>query len=226
MCEVPPRRLRTIFSPVRVAVTLLAAAAVVLGMEQPTIHGIPVVLLGIAVGALVFLFPAIREVEFGFPTGVKLATSLRNREDELRQAFENSRGDTELCTQLLCDDPSLASRLLEAAWAKTMFTWRGPVTPELRHYVLCLIVELLTSHNRWIGGRPEPPASLDGNSDALSPLTILALPARIVVVLHDFAGMPLAQIATLTGRTTAEVRDEFLTAQQFLDRRGMDGKTL
>lgn len=225
VCAAPPRRLKDAFSPVRVAAVLLAVAAVVVGMQGKSLPSALVVLLGIAVGVLVFLFPAIQQVEFGFPSGVKVATALRNREEELRQAFESSRADMELCAQLLCDDPGLASRLLEASWAKTVSTWRGPVTPELRSYILCLFVRLLTSHTRWAGRRAEPPVTSGTGSGAPLPLAGLALRPRIVVVLHEFADMPLAQIAKLTDRPVAEVRHDMLAAQRYLDRLDAEGTT-
>ncbi len=62
-----------------------------------------------------------------FPAGVKITAGLRDRQEELRQAFEQHKGELQLCTQLLCNDPGVAARLLETAWARVAAKWRGPV---------------------------------------------------------------------------------------------------
>ncbi|MFE7629037.1 hypothetical protein [Kocuria sp. NPDC057446] len=82
--------------------------------------------LGAAILVLTVVFPAIREVECGFPSGVKISAALRDREEELGKAFDSQKGDLELYAQLLCEDLSLSAELLEASWAKTAATWRGP----------------------------------------------------------------------------------------------------
>ncbi|WP_426120750.1 RNA polymerase sigma factor [Kocuria sp. LHG3120] len=179
--------------------------------------------LGLAILVLTVVFPAIREVEFGFPSGVKISAAFQNREEELGKAFESQKGDLELYAQLLCEDPALSADLLEAAWAKTAATWRGPVTPELRFYVLCLFVHLLDSHHRWVTpvARNRPPG--DGGPVSTTPLNALSLDERIVVVLREFVDLPSTQIAALTGRPLAAVRQDLQTARAVLDQSNGNG---
>ena len=217
MCKVPARRWRASLQPSRVVLALLSLALIVVGVLIHDLTGL--VLLGLGAAALLaaVVFPVIRGVEFGFPTGVKVSAALRDREQDLQTAFLSQRGDLGLYTQLMCDDPALAGQLLEAAWARTAAVWRGPVTADLRTYVLCEFVRLLTTNARWrvagasrarAPGEPTPPQSA---------LSALPMPARISVVLREFADVPLAQIASLTGRPLAEVVSELGRSAAVLD---------
>lgn len=221
MCEVPPRRLRAALSPARVVLAVIGTAVIIAGLlEVFDLEGLPkaVILgLGLAILVLTVVFPAIREVECGFPSGVKISAALRDREEELGKAFQSQKGDLELYTQLLCEDASLSAELLEASWAKTAATWRGPVTPELRLYVLCVFVQLLGSHHRWVtpAARNRPPG--DSGPVSTTPLNALSLEERIVVVLREFVNLPSTQIAALTDRPVAAVRQDLETARAVLD---------
>lgn len=227
MCEVPPRSLRAALSPARVVLAIIGIAVIIAGLlEVLGPEGPPkaVILgLGLAILVLTVVFPAIKEVECGFPSGVKISAALRDREEELGKAFQSQKGDLELYAQLLCEDPSLSAELLEAAWAKTAATWRGPVTPELRLYVLCLFVHLLGSHRRWVtpAAMNRPPG--DSEPATTTPLNALSLEERIVVVLREFVDLPTTQIAALTDRPIAAVRQDLETARAVLDNSNQGG---
>lgn len=213
MCEVPPRRLRSGLTATRILLAVTAVTIVVVGMQVEDFPGLLVVGLGLAVLLTAVLFPIIRQIECGFPSGVKITAALQNREDDLRKAFETQKGDLGVFTQLLCDDPALAAQLLEAAWSRTAATWRGPVTSqELRLYVLCLYVHLLDKHRRLTG-----PGDAETTSSA-GPLAALAPTERTVVVLREFMELPVAQIAALTERPTADVVQDLRAAQAALAR--------
>ncbi|WP_197059384.1 hypothetical protein [Cryobacterium sp. MLB-32] len=216
MCKVPARRWTDAFPPSRVVLVILSLALIAVGMLVRDVTGL--VLLGLGAVALVtaVVFPVIRAVEFGFPTGVRVTTALRDRDQELQTAFLGQRGDLGLYTQLMCDDPALAGKLLEAAWARTAAVWRGPVTADLRSYVLCEFVHLLTTHAR-LGVATRPPV----NGPTIEPsvqnaLSALLLAARISVVLREFAELPVARIASLTGRPLAEVVSELTRSDAVL----------
>ncbi|KGJ72628.1 hypothetical protein GY21_14035 [Cryobacterium roopkundense] len=218
VCKVPARRWRAAIQPSRVTLALLSLALIVMGTLIHDLTGL--LLLGLGAVALLaaVVFPVIRGVEFGFPTGVRISAGLRDREQELQAAFQAQRGDLGLYTQLICDDPALASELLEAAWARTAAVWRGPVTPELRTYVLCEFVHVATVHARWrvteAGTGPSPhTAAVAGGA-----LSALPLPARISVVLREFADLPTAQISSLTGRPLAEVVSDLVKSETVLAR--------
>jgi hypothetical protein len=223
MCEVPPRRLRPAIRPERVLLALVAAALLGTGLFLDGLTALVVLGLGGALLIGAVLFPVVRDVEFGFPSGVKISTTLHNREQELREAFDAQRGDLALYAQMLCDDPAVAAMLLEAAWAKTAAEWRGPVTPFLRLYVLCMLVHLHDAHNRWAGPVEAPQDGAAGHS---SPLTALPTSIRTVIVLHEFAELEVAQIAEMTDRTAAEVTAELQTARAALSRPSIGGGTL
>ncbi len=154
------------------------------------------------------LFPLVSEVEFGFPVGIKVKAGAREREHRMRKTFEDHRGDVELCAHLLCAPPEAAAALVEAAWARTAGAWRGAVTPELRAYVLCELVQLAGAHERWVSGPAE--------DSPASPLARLTPPQRVAVVLHDFGGVPAAQIATMTGRPVEAVTGDLRVATSAL----------
>lgn len=222
MCEVPPRRLRTALQPARVALGVIAVALIVAGMLLHDTTGLVIAGLGAAALLGAVLFPVVREFEFGFPTGIRVSAALRDREQELTEAFEGQRGDLGLCAHLLCGNPTVAAELLEAAWARTAALWRGPVTPELRTFVLCVFVQLLTAHIRWNGDASswaEPPE----NGAVRTPLAALPGPMRTVVVLRDFAEIPLAQIAAMTDRPLADVASDLRAAEATLDHLSIEG---
>lgn len=221
-CEVPKRRLRQGLQPVRIVLGLAALATMVIGVLLQDLSGLLVLGLGVVILLAALVFPVVREVEFGFPSGVKVSTALRDRGEELRQAFVHQKGDLGLYTHLLCEDPSVAAELLEAAWAKTAAAWRGPVTDGLRLYVLCVFVHLLDSHGRWMEPAPgSRPAPEPGHPAA--PLAALSRPERTVVVLREFADLTLAQIAALTGRPLPAVAQDLQNARAALTRQSVDG---
>lgn len=226
MCEVPPRRrIREALGPSRIGFGLGALALIVAGAIVSGTTGL--VLLGLGGGMLLMavLFPVVREVEFGFPTGVRISAGLQDREEELHKAFEGERGDLGLYTHLLCDDPELATQLLEAAWGRTAASWRGPVTPELRTYVLCVFVHLLASHLRWAATQSAAKSDQGVESPLSSPLASLPVSERIVVVLKEFAELPLGQIAALTERPLADVSHDLKNAEATLARLSIDGRS-
>jgi hypothetical protein len=189
MCDPPPRSWRSAWQPRRVllgAVALALAAAGVLS-DGPARWALAAVAGALVVSAVVL--PTVREVEFGFPVGLKVTTATRSREEDLRRAFEEQKGQLSLCARLLCDDPEVSTELLEAAWSRAVVLWRGPVDPYLRLLVVCLLVELSVAHDRW---EPAPgPRS--------GPLGSLDAAQRVAVVLHDFAGLSVAEIAAVAG---------------------------
>ncbi|KGJ72629.1 hypothetical protein GY21_14045 [Cryobacterium roopkundense] len=201
---------------------VLAVALVVAGMllrdpGSPGVLGLGLLGLGlIGLGAAVLvaavMFPVIKEFEFGFPSGVKIMAAVHDREEDLRAAFAKQRGDLGLYTQLMCDDPAVAARLLEAAWEKTASLWRGPVTDDLRTFVLCEFVELLTAHSRWTPS--DDPDGTRAAPNVSAPLASLPLAERVVVVLREFAGLPLAQIATLTERPLDDISKDLRSARR------------
>jgi DNA-directed RNA polymerase specialized sigma24 family protein len=230
MCEVPSRRpIREALGPSRIgfgvcALLLIVAGIIVSRLIEPVLTGLVVIGLGGALLMIAVLFPVVREVELGFPTGVRISAGLRDREQELHQAFESQRGDFGLYTQLLCDDPDTATKLLEAAWGKTAAAWRGPVTPDIRTYVLCVFVHLLASHLRWAATQP---AARVGQEAAVStnPLASLTVSERIVVVLKEFAELPLGQIAALTERPLVDVSADYRNAEATLARLSISGRS-
>ncbi|MGC5224682.1 hypothetical protein ACPW96_19125 [Micromonospora sp. DT81.3] len=221
----PPRSFRAAIRPERVILAVLAIAAIVAGfvlgaLRDFNITGLVVLGLGTAALFAAVLFPAIRDIEFGFPSGIRVSTALRDREQELFHAFTSQRGDFTLYAQLLCADPAVAAALLEAAWAKTAAEWRGPVTPHIRAYVMCVFVHLVESHERWTEGpSPDPPAPMPP-SGSLSSLT---LAQRTVVVLREFAELPLAQVASITERPLEDIAADLRSAQAIIGGRSIEG---
>ncbi|MDQ4504205.1 hypothetical protein [Sinomonas sp. ASV322] len=201
MCELPRRRIRNIFKPVRLAVGLLGVAVASTAWLVPGF----VSSLPIGAGALVLLgavLPALRDWELQLP-GFKVSGSLDSHRDDIYDVFEHQRGDLQLCAQLLCGDPDEAKTLLEAALAQTAEAWRGPITPQLRLYTLCLFVKLAEAHERWATPQParRPRSPLD-------PLHALPFAERAAVVLHDFGRLTIAEIAGLTESTTPAVTEQ------------------
>lgn len=143
--------------------------------------------------------PTVRQVEFGFPVGVRVVTATRTREEELRAAFEGQQADLDLYAHLMCDDPVVSANLLEAAWADAARNWRGSTaSPALRIYVLCVLVQLMRAQLRWGQPAADP-------SEQRSPLASLAAEDRLVLVLHEFARLPRAQIAELMEISPTEI---------------------
>lgn len=217
MCEVPARRLSSALQPSRIILALVAVGLVVVGILLRDLMGL--VLLGLGAVALLaaVAFPVIKQVEFGFPMGVRVSTALRDRDTELQAAFTQQRGDLGLYTQLMCDDPELATRLLEAAWARTAAVWRGPVTAELRSYVLCEFVRLLTKQSRWDRTPADGPGA-GSRTEPASALSQLPVAARILVVLREFADLPLGRIASLTDQPLDAVTTGLRSAHERLAR--------
>ena len=171
-----------------------------LGVFGLGVFGLGLIAVGTALILSAVVLPSVKEVEFGFPVGVKVTTAVSHREDALRQEFDRQRSDLELCAQLLCDDPAVASHLLEASWSKATTVWRGPVTQDLRTFVLCHLVRLVAAHQRWT------PGSVRSGAGTGSVLSSLDRPERTAVVLHDFAGLSSSQIAGITDRSIDQVR--------------------
>ncbi|WP_175637468.1 sigma factor-like helix-turn-helix DNA-binding protein [Sinomonas mesophila] len=201
----PKRHVLAAIRPARVLIAAAGIAAIAAGWFVPTLlSAVP-----IGAGALVLLaaaLPAVRDVELGLPGDIRLSAALAGRQTDIASVFEQQRGDLQLCAQLLCGDPEQAKALLEAAWARTAEVWRGPVTPQLRLYTLCVLVHLLDRQDRWGPARkPKHPKTL-----------LAALPAgeRIVVVLHDFASLTIAEIAGLTESTTTAVTERLERANE------------
>ena len=202
MCELPKRRFLPSLNPLRLVLAVLAVAVVAAGWLLPELVSAIPIGAGLLTLVAAVLLPAVKEIEFGLSPGFKLSPALKDREAELRSVFESQRGDMEYCAHLLCQNPDTARELLEAAWSQAASAWRGPVTPQLRVYALCVLVRLIRKHETWTrpaGGSGAPPLPDAG------PLARLALDARIVVVLHEFANLTFAEIAGMTGRTTPEV---------------------
>lgn len=217
MCDAPKRSWAGAFQPPRLILGLAASTTVAAGAIVEAAIGSVLIGLGAVLLLAAVVLPTIREVEFGFPSGVKVVAAVQSREEELRQAFRAQKGDLELSTQLLCDEPVLAARLLESAWSKAATGWRGPVTPDLRIYVLCLFVHLLTAETRW--GQ----AQLKVGTGNESLLSSLSLNERIAVVLLEFANLSPAEIARLTGRSPAQLEADLHTAEVVLGRLSAQG---
>jgi hypothetical protein len=211
MCEVRQRRWREAFRPLRVALGLAAIGCVLVGARYASVFGLGLIGLGAALLLAAVVLPTVREVEFGLPVGVKVTAAVRQREEELHDAFETQKGDFELYSQLLCGQQEDAAQLLGAAWSRTVTAWRGPVTPDLRYYVLCVLVQLVKAREKWVD--PGPVASAGASA-----LAALPLDRRVVIVLHDFAGLPLARIGAMTGRSVQSVENDIRTAEETLKR--------
>ncbi|MGO4145052.1 hypothetical protein AB4Y77_08210 [Paenarthrobacter sp. YAF11_1] len=215
MCEQPKRHIRSALTPLRVVLAglgiavIIAAVVMLLSPEDVLPEAVPDVLLPLAVGAGIVLLvagvfmPMVREIELGPIPTLKIAPALRDRESELRSVFERQKGDMEYCAHLLCDNPETARKLLEASWSLASSAWKGPVTPQLRVYTLCVFVELLRKHEKWLqsdGDRTRKPPRRNRN-----PLSRLPYEERIAIVLHEFANLTVGEIAGMTGRPAESV---------------------
>ena len=218
MCDVPKRNWRSALQPKRLIVSAAALAIIVAGWQIPNPFGLIPMGIGAAALLMAVLLPAVHDVEFGFPSGVKVSAALTNREEDLRAAFEGQKGDLELCANLICDDPATAATLLEASWAKTAADWRGPVTAEVRTYTLCVFVHRYISHIQWAHPPQQGNTPGDNAVPPLSPLATLSPNERVIVVLHEFAELSLAEIAGLTGNSLARVMDSLQHAESAVAR--------
>ena len=216
MCEVPRRTWRSALRPVRVLLGIAAIAAAGVGAVVAGAVGTTLVAVAAALLLAAVTLPVVREVELGFPSGVRVATAVQDRKEELRNAFADQRQDLSLVANLLCDDPETAAQSLEAAWSRSVAKWRGPVTPELRVFVLCTLVHLLEAQSKWLAV-PDP-AAHDG-----SPLSTLPPAQRTVVVLHEFAELSSHQIAVMTGRSVTDVEAALAAAERTLTARDPGG---
>ena len=213
MCDVPKRNWRSAFQPKRLIVFVAALAVIVAGWQIPNAFGLIPMGLGAAALLMAILLPAVHDVEFGFPSGVKVSAALQNREEGLRAAFEAQKADLQLCANLICDDPATASMLLEAAWAKTSADWRGPVSAEIRSYTLCVFVHRFISHTQWAHPQQQVNPQSTQAVPQLSALAALSPMERIIVVLHEFAELSLAEIAGLTEISLVQVMDSLSRAE-------------
>ncbi|MFK0007316.1 sigma factor-like helix-turn-helix DNA-binding protein [Paenarthrobacter sp. NPDC090520] len=161
----------------------------------------------LALAVAVFM-PMVREVELGLTPSVKLGPALKDRQAELRSVFEQQKGDLEYCAHLLCGDPETARRLLEASWSQAASAWKGPASPLLRVYTLCLLVEKLRKEDLWLRGSPRQnrKGKLPRPKVDKGPLGVLSPGERIVVVLHEFANLTVHEIAGLTNQPVTRVR--------------------
>lgn len=209
MCEVPKRQWRTAIRPARVLLALLALVIVIAGWQIPNTFGLVPMGIGIALFVAVILLPSVSEIELGFPSGVRVLSAVKNRKQAVSAEIREESGELELCAHLLCDDPILAAELLESAWAKTTATWRGPITEETRIYVLCILVKLLDSHRKWA----QRPAQTLPTATPMAALEILSPTQRVVVVLHEFADLPLSQIAAITGSSLQQTASTLHSAE-------------
>lgn len=207
MCEVRPRQWRDSLRPSRVALAFTATACVVAGARVASAFGIGLLGVGAALALAVVLLPVIREVEFGLPVGVKITTAVRGRHEALKDAFDAEVGELHLYSLLLLGEPATAAMLLEAAMARTASAWRGPVTPDVRDYIICVLVQLVSAQERWREAAPESGAQ---------GLMALPLQLRVAVVLHEFATLPIARIGEMTGRSPELVHSDLRTAEAWL----------
>jgi hypothetical protein len=206
MCELPQRHLRDILKPGRLITALLGVILAAGAWLIPrSFSSLP-----IGVGGLLVLgaaIPALRDWEVQLP-GIKLSGSFEERRGDIFNVFEHQRGELQLCAQMLCRDPEQARSLLEAALAQSAEAWRGPVTPQLRIYTLCLFVKLVEANEKWASPPPRHPKT------PLDPLHALPFQERVAVVLHDFGHLSIAEIAGLTDSTLAAVTERLGLANQ------------
>lgn len=217
VCELSKRSWRSSLTPQR---TVLGSAALISLVAGVLISGTLVwTLLVIAAAFLMtaILLPAIREVEYGFPVGIKVKAAAQDRLAVLRQSFQDQRSDLEVCAHHLCDDPQMAPKLLEAAWAQTITVWRGPPTSGLRLFVLCTLVHLLEAETRWTSPR-------EIGTTNLGPLDRLNQSQRVTVVLKEFADLSIDEIVQVTGRSPSEIQHDLQTADLALDAASAQGE--
>jgi DNA-directed RNA polymerase specialized sigma24 family protein len=172
--------------------------------------GVALIVLGVVV-LLAVVGSAISQVEFGIPSVFKVTAAVRDRQEKLRQVFEEQRPDLAACAKLLCDDPATANELLTAAMARATLDWRGPIDRgEIRTYVLCWFVHRLMAHSRLAG--MEQPAT----TAATIQLSDLPTIQRVVVVLTLFAEVPIEELAEMVGLSPAEAQAELSRGETIL----------
>lgn len=217
MCELPPRSWRDAISASRIAIAVTALGSAAVGVRVHEELGLFVGLLAFGAFLLVaaVVLPSIQQLEFGFPAGFKVVTAVRDREAAMRQIFEIQRPEFELVANLLCEEPAVAARLLEAAWGKAAESWRGPITSELHDYVLCTFAHLLTAHEHWAATRQPTTAALS----TVGQLNMLELTTRIVVVFNEFAEVPLQRLSTMVGRSVEQMQIDIRVANATLTAR-------
>ncbi|MEV7606388.1 hypothetical protein AB0N65_13190 [Paenarthrobacter sp. NPDC089322] len=218
MCELPKRRWRSSITPLRLVITVIALATIVAGGLLPEFLSALPVGAGLLTLAVAVLMPAVKEIDFGLSPNIKLSPALKDRQAELRSVFEQQKGYLEYCAHLLCDDPGVTKELLEAAWSEVTITWKGPVTPQLRIYTLCVFVQLLRRHMKWF--RPPKPTRQRIEEN---PLAALALEERIVVVLHEFASLTVGEIAGLTALPATHVGKALARAERITGHASLEG---
>ncbi|ORB60382.1 hypothetical protein BST43_02205 [Mycobacteroides saopaulense] len=208
MCKTEPRRWTDLLQPrimLPVAVAI-AAAAVGPFVRSPMLLGV-LAFVGLLALTLA-LFPAIKQVEFGLPSGLRITADLTRREEEMSQTFEVQKPIFEECASLLCDDPELARRLMETAIAQATLKWRGPVHPSIQTFTLCWFVHALIAHSRLtMTGQP---------SSGPNPLSRLTQVQRVATVLSAFAEVGIDDLADMLGLTPAQVQDELRAADGVL----------
>jgi hypothetical protein len=216
MCELPPRSWRDAINASRIAIAVAALGSVAIGL---LVRGAAASLSLLAFGAILLVaavvLPSIQQLEFGFPAGFKVVTAVRDREAALRRAFENQRPEFELVANLLCEDPAVAAKLLEAAWGKAAESWRGPVTADLHDYVLCTFAHLLTAHEHWAAQRGPTTGALS----TVSQLNMIELRTRIVIVFHEFGDVPLRRLSSIVGQSVEQMQVDMQAANAMLTAR-------
>lgn len=63
------------------------------------------------------MLPTVRQAEFGFPVALKVTAAGRSGEEGSVNRSSRTRPELEQCVHLLCDDPEVASHLLESSLA-------------------------------------------------------------------------------------------------------------
>ncbi len=208
MCKTEPRRWTDLFQP---RIMLPVAAAISAAAAGPFVRS-PMLLGVLAVVGLVALtlalFPAIKQVEFGLPSGLRITADLTRREEELARTFEVQRPIFEECASLLCDDPEVGKRLMETAIAQATLKWRGPVHQSIQTFTLCWFVHALMAHSRL---------TLTGQPGAgPNPLSRLTQVQRVAVVLSAFAEVGIDDLSDMLGLTPSQVQTELHVADGIL----------
>lgn len=200
MCKTEPRRWTDLFQP---RIMLPIAVAISAAATGPFVHS-PMLLGVLAIVGLVALTlalcPAIKQVEFGLPSGLRITADLTKREEELARTFEVQKPIFEECASLLCDDPKLGKRLMETAIAQATLKWRGPVHQSIQTFTLCWFVHALMAHSRLtMTGQP---------GSGPNPLSQLTQVQRVAAVLSAFAEVGIDDLSDMLGLTPAEVQTE------------------
>lgn len=208
MCKTEPRRWTDLCQPrimLPVAVAISAAAAGPF-VRSPMLLGVLAV-VGL-VALTLALFPAIKQVEFGLPSGLRITADLTRREEELARTFEVQRPIFEECASLLCDDPEVGKRLMETAIAQATLKWRGPVHQSIQTFTLCWFVHALMAHSRLtLTGQP---------GTGPNPLSRLTQVQRVAAVLSAFAEVGIDDLSDMLGLTPSQVQTELLIADGVL----------